>query len=412
MYFLFLRYRILGFMRICYLFTILGIIISSQAYANSSYRIADHPLFVAAYEGSATKADELIKSGAKVDEQVGNDTPLTYAISWQKIGVVKTLLQHGADPNKTIEGKTPLTVAINHWSIHPNTDSDEAIRMDMIKLLLKAGADPNLPKAGRTPLTMAFQTRQMHVFEQLKQAGAKFNTKGYAAPLIEAAEHGKISDIEALFKVGVGPDDMDDGFGCTALCKAIDTGQSEAVRVLLKAGAKWDADERPSSSSTATWGWRIATSKSDILKQFLDKGLAVNAIIPNVSSKESLLSIAAENSETSNVNLLISRGAVVNFQDENGNTPLMIAAQNGKTKNIKALLAAKADYSLMNKWGKTAKILAVDANKEEAVQLLVAAGADEYAGSTIPSLSRYAMELMGPASKTLLSWCKFFLTLT
>lgn len=267
----------------------------------------------------------------------------------------------------------------------------------MLKLLLQAGADPNPSKVQRSPLAVALWTKQMRLFEELKSAGAKFNMEGYDAPLLEAARFNRLDIIDAILKSGVGPDDMNDGHGYTALWQAISDDKSEVVKMLLKAGAKYDLSQQPSQGSSVNWAWRIATSKPDIMKQFLDAGLAVNAsVMDRYSKSTTLLHWAAENGDPSGIALLISHGAAVNAQDENnGDTPLMLAAQNGRTENVKALLAAKADFSLMNNWGKTAKVTAATADKNDIVQLLTAAGADEYSGSHIPLLSRYAPELIG-----------------
>ena len=349
-----------------------------------SYRITNHPMFAAISEGSVAKVGDLIHCGTDVNKQVGTDTPLTYAICCERIEVVRTLLQHGADPNRLLfDNKTPLTVAINSDECPSiQKDTDEETRMKSIALLLNAGADPNLPHWERTPLTMAFEAHQMRIFEQLRKVGARFNVNNKYAPLIRAARNGNVAGINSMLKLGVGPDDMYYGPArCTALCEAIDAGQPEAVRVLLGAQAKWNID---------AWGQRIATSKSDILKQFLDEGLSANAI-----PRESLLFIAAEHGNVDNVALLISHGAVLDFQDAHGVTPLMIAAQNGMIEIVKVLLTARADYSLLNDSAKTAKMIAADAHKEEIVQLLAAAGANEYIGSNMPLSSRYAEELNG-----------------
>ncbi|KAG6994147.1 hypothetical protein G7Y79_00046g081980 [Physcia stellaris] len=96
----------------------------------------------AARHGHYETVEALIDAGADVDKPSGNEEcfgcPLQAACSWSKNGVVKLLLERGANPNTTggkyIRDKihTPLQTAARWGDV------------ESVQLLLEYGADPNL----------------------------------------------------------------------------------------------------------------------------------------------------------------------------------------------------------------------------------------------------------------------------
>src|SRR5437773_3482953 len=75
------------------------------------------------------------------------------------------------------------------------------------------------------------------------------------------------------------------------------------------------------------------------------------------------------------LNNRISKVAPVNYQDGEGESPLMIAAAHGHMEIMKELLAAAADPNLRNRWGDTALIKAIEKEHDEAALLLLSSGA-------------------------------------
>lgn len=77
------------------------------------------------------------------------------------------------------------------------------------------------------------------------------------------------------------------------------------------------------------------------------------------------------------VELLISKGAVVNQRANDGTTALMYAAENGDTQAVNALLRNGASVNLADKEGETALMKAAASScAEETVKVLISAGAD------------------------------------
>jgi len=115
----------------------------------------------------------LIAHGADVNVKDDHrQTPLHVAVQTedeeQTLPIVRTLLEHGADPNSATpdEGVTPVHIAID--------SGNSAI----LQTLLEAGADPNLPTAQRqSPLHLAIDMEQADMVEMLCEAGADLNAK-------------------------------------------------------------------------------------------------------------------------------------------------------------------------------------------------------------------------------------------
>lgn len=106
-------------------------------------------LHLAAFFGQEEAAKILLESGAEVDLVARNATihvtPLHSAAAGSHPGIVKLLLEHGADPNAAQDGGfTPLHSAAQ------NDDRESA------EALLEAGADPSLANdEGKTPADLA-----------------------------------------------------------------------------------------------------------------------------------------------------------------------------------------------------------------------------------------------------------------
>ncbi len=167
-------------------------------------------LIHASLDGDAAKVAELIGKGEPVDTFTFDGvTALTCACNQKHPGVVKLLLEAGANPNlATREGREPLYLSMNKGDT------------EAVALLLKAGAVPS-------PIAL-------HSAVGRKQAGiAKALLDHGADPHVTARET-KYFPEPADFNItqmGVQPDDY-------PLHSAIRNGDAETVAVLTKAGAR------------------------------------------------------------------------------------------------------------------------------------------------------------------------------
>lgn len=163
--------------------------------------------------------------------------------------------------------------------------------------------------------------------------------------LHEAATKGDVAAIEKAVIAKANLDARIEGLpglksGLTPLMAAAQAGKADAVRALLKAGAKADA--------TTKDGWtplHFAACATDA------GGDAVKA-------------------------MLESPGLAVNARTPEGWTPLMLAAGRGSTGGVAAILAKGADVASRNRWGQSALALAARSGVAEKVRAVLSAGPD------------------------------------
>lgn len=132
------------------------------------------------------------------DEWEGNMTPLLFAIREGCLDLVHTVLDHGAEVNRSTSlglRKTPLQMAA------------EFGRLDMVNLLLDHGADVNAdpaPRAGGTALQLAAISGNCNIANTFLECGANLHQPPSRVhgrcPLEGAAEHGRMDMIALLWQ--------------------------------------------------------------------------------------------------------------------------------------------------------------------------------------------------------------------
>lgn len=131
------------------------------------------PLHLASTEDRKETLNYLISSGADINGKASHEiapgiTALHLAVMFDKVDIIKILLNNKADPESKTEtsGNTPLHNAASFGNI------------EIAKLLLKAGADVDVNNNyGYTPLHDATNSRQINMVRYLLENGANPNKK-------------------------------------------------------------------------------------------------------------------------------------------------------------------------------------------------------------------------------------------
>jgi ankyrin repeat protein len=164
------------------------------------------PLYFAAQQGALESAKVLLKAGADINATNSEyGTPLIIALQSGHEDMAKFLLDNGADPNiKDAWGMTPLHYALYEGvliinTFRPsNTDKFGWTRQNMpgmVKALLEKGADPNVRIQYSLPYhNMEFFSRAMEDPPQVDPVGA--------TPFLLAAISSDIESMQYLLEYG------------------------------------------------------------------------------------------------------------------------------------------------------------------------------------------------------------------
>jgi ankyrin repeat protein len=290
----------------------------------------------------------------------------------------------------------------------------------VVQILLKAGVDPNSPTRinGMTPLQIAVSNDDMVLAKALLDLGADINALS-TGRVRKSALHVALSNcydgeemVELLLRAGADPS-VGGTIHCgrTVLQEAVETGDVELVKSLLRAGADVNAaaassqrTDNSSAGTTALQFWALSEFPGDpeLLERLLDAGADINAPPywnpeaydeehPHDSYGVTALQAAASLGDIEIVQLLLEAGADVNAPPaagpSGGKTALQEAAgrhqfSNNKTvlELIRMLLSAGADVNApaANKrsTSRTALQAAAKIGNIERVQLLLESGAE------------------------------------
>ncbi len=238
---------------------------SSITQQESTTKAPDISIHDAAKDGNIEAVTQHIDAGTDVDTKNSlEDTPLYFAVAWERWEIAKLLIAKGADVNAKSSDydKTPLHLAM----IEDN--------MEIVELLIAKGADVNAKTTSDlTPLHIAAYKNHKEIAEKLIAKGAVVNMK----------------DVE-----GMTPLDM--------------VNATEIEDLLRKHGGK---------NGTIHGAARI--DDSDAVNEFLANGTDVNAKNGNEVTP---LHLAAHHGYKKTVELLIAKGANMNAKDNDGETPL------------------------------------------------------------------------------------------
>lgn len=235
----------------------------------------EHPniaLYSASKLGQQDLVLTLLRQGVRPNnrqyEKKGH-TALTIACDSGHEGIVKLLLDHGADPNakNNSSDRSPL-----FWAAGSG-------HTDLIRLLLSSGAEPNgLEEDGRlTPLAVAAVRGHEDAVWALLDGGGEgidIDRKGRAdgrTVLSHSAEDGQEVIVKRLIETGAEVEQRDN-LGRTPLSWAAQRGRTVTTRLLLAVGADQDSVDERSPGGRTPLLYAADEGHEDVVALLLQRG--------------------------------------------------------------------------------------------------------------------------------------------
>jgi ankyrin repeat protein len=222
------------------------------------------PLDIAMNQQNEKVIVELLKVGAK--SAYMPLPPLSFTIV--------SILPQGSEQNKNVVKKMINKQTVKERDQHGNTPLHYAIEsgdIGLVRLLIEQGADVNaVNKEGVTPLIKAAQFGQTEIVKFLHEHGAdvnRANSKGETA-LFKAAEGNHIETVQYLLQAGADVNKKTN-IGKTALMTAAEYGYDSLVSLLLRHGADVHVkDQTGNTALSLAQYWK----HEQIIKQLKQKG--------------------------------------------------------------------------------------------------------------------------------------------
>jgi ankyrin repeat protein len=346
-------------------------------------------LLEAVKEGSEEKVTRLLDAHPEllhvVPSQLERNTELANAAPWlvnaELLNTGAALAQEGGIEALT-QGVAGLTesVLLQHVLIErrPLIVAAEHGHLGLVRLLIQKGADPRATGVlGTTALRAAILQGHDEVAAFLLSNGAEGHVTDVRDTnlLMEAAGDGHLGAVKLLLHHtgGQGLEDQDDE-GQTALSYAAREGHKEVVDYLLSNEAR--ADCRDESGMTPLL-MAASAGHTGVVQTIV---LHTGAQLLDDTDEDGLTALhhAAADGHDEIVGLLLSRGAHTNSRDVYGNTPFLSASQGGHLKVVQLFLQHLGGLALKERGerGRTALHLASCRGAGEVVRCLLLAGAD------------------------------------
>jgi ankyrin repeat protein len=242
-------------------------------------------------------------------------------------------------------------------------------------------ADASLtPEARNKALLEAAEKGRLEDVERLIRSGADPDTQDGdgATPLIVSATHGHIEVAEALLKSGANVNARN-AAGLTPLSAAVDAGHTAVAELLIKQGADVNAKANDGSTPFDRALLKVSPDMKELLVQH---GATLSEVkkaeekqgesapapqepkpsvakqpepsSPEPADKNKALIDALNKGDMDSVRRLLDRGAAVNAKGPSDTTPLMVASMQGNLEAVKLLVGRGADPKAKDSNGKTA----------------------------------------------------------
>eukprot|EP01119_Soliformovum_irregulare_P019396 TRINITY_DN6129_c0_g1_i1.p1 TRINITY_DN6129_c0_g1~~TRINITY_DN6129_c0_g1_i1.p1 ORF type:complete len:454 (+),score=86.18 TRINITY_DN6129_c0_g1_i1:63-1424(+) len=195
------------------------------------------------------------------------------------------------------------------------------------------------------------------------------------ADFLVAAENGNLAKIQKMLKDSPSFIHAQDAEMKTGLQLATLNGHFSVVQYLLQQGSDYNTQDKSGWMSLHAAAY---ARNHDIFLLLLEKP-EIKVGTENADKNTPLHYMARTPFDSDNLHILdilIRKGANINAQNNNGETPLHLACWKGRTEFVSLLISRKADVNLQNDHGETPLHWAARIAIKEMVDVLLAAGAD------------------------------------
>ncbi|MEX0677784.1 MAG: ankyrin repeat domain-containing protein [Pirellulales bacterium] len=282
----------------------------------------DHVLLSAIRRGDQALLESHLREGAPVNVRTSDGTtPLLLAALYGTPEAVRSLLDHGADPNAVNKnGASALVFAAG--------DSEK------VRLLIDHGADVNARSAlGNTPLVAAAShPGNLQVVKLLVDKGADVHSQNSNNVSALAAAVGA-NDAEAVrffLDHGCKPAQIRNLFGAAGnslLEIAAGNGGDDIVELLLAHGA--DVKAGDANFAGHALNYALLSQKPDVARRLIEAGADITACSPIGKVPPIVLAAYSETGDASIAKLLLERGADPAATSQTGETALTWARRRG-----------------------------------------------------------------------------------
>ncbi len=194
-----------------------------------------------------------------------------------------------------------------------------------------------------TPLSLAASGGYVNIIKLLLDYGAEINSRTGSklgiSPLMLAAMNGHTQAVKVLIDMGSDVNAQIETNRNTALTLACFQGRSDVVGLLLE--KKANIEHRAKTGLTPLME-AASGGYEQVGRVLLENGADVNAP-PVPTTKDTVLTIAAEKGHLKFVQLLIEYGAQLDARNKKGCTGLWLACHNGHLEVVQSLVVNMAD---------------------------------------------------------------------
>lgn len=364
-------------------------------------------IMFAAMAGEHAVTHQLIQGGADVKIHRDGDgfTALHFAVNGE---TVEILSSSGADMDaRTSDGKTALHTAalLGHGETVEillskgadknarSTDGSTAImyaimKAGVVKTLVDAGADVNVRRDGITALILAVASGNHESIRILVEEGADSSIDDGGSTILHtlvSEEKVDVDTVKVLLDSGVDADIHRDHDGCTPAHLAAIQGQRETVVALLSSGADMNAR---SKTDLTPMMYSVMVDQHAVTQTLVDSGADVDARRSEIGTRagngRTALHLAALNGHHESARILLESGAdssICVHHDGKCILHRLMIALPIDVDMVNVLLDARADATAATLFGTTIlhQLTMNETVNEDVMGLLLDAGADPLA---------------------------------